>query len=262
MEGFKSWAVKARGLPSVFQSLRLPPDLQLSPCKIVLSALGKEQGPPRPARCPLGLLPCPRCHSLSAEAQGPPIPGARGPLPVDVSGRRERTERATPSLAFAFIPTSPPIWGMIPITIQTLTRLSDLAGPREAKRLARSDSALQRQSRAPTASEGLPEAGQGTHTRRGRTAPSAGVGEGRSPNSSKRDSTKLGPEWRSAVFTYRQETSLAVRRGVSTPAVRREGDLSPLRRARSPPPATGTRTHRDAAPRTAYAGTLREFPGS
>lgn len=23
------------------------------------------------------------------------------------------------------------------------------------------------------------------------------------PNSSKRDSTKLGPEWRSAVFTYR-----------------------------------------------------------
>lgn len=40
------------------------------------------------------------------------------------------------------------------MTIQTLTRLSDLAGPREAKRLARSDSALQRQSRAPTASEG------------------------------------------------------------------------------------------------------------
>lgn len=28
-------------------------------------------------------------------------------------------------------------------------------------------------------------------------------GEGHLPNSSKRDSTKLGPEWRSAVFTYR-----------------------------------------------------------
>lgn len=37
----------------------------------------------------------------------------------------------------------------------------------------------------------------------------AKVRRGNLPNSSKRDSTKLGPECRSAVFTYRKETSFA-----------------------------------------------------
>lgn len=150
MEGFKSWAVKAKCLPSVFQSLRLPPDPQLSPCRIVLSALGKEQGPPRPARRPAGLPPCPRCHSAFCGGAGTAHPRGQA---ASTGGRewqgRESTGRATPSLARAFIPTSPPTRGMIPMTIQTLTRLSYLAGPREAKRLARSDSALQRQSPGP-----------------------------------------------------------------------------------------------------------------
>lgn len=41
----------------------------------------------------------------------------------------------------------------------------------------------------------------------------AKVRRGNLPNSSKRDSTKLGPECRSAVFTYRKETSFAERGG-------------------------------------------------